>query len=547
MKKIIIIIAIMISSSNVFSQPNWLWARNAGGVNLEDGLSIAVDGSGNCYAAGYFESSSIIFGSDTLNNSAAGNEEIFIVKCDNWGNVIWAKSAGNIYDDRATSVAVDGSGNCYMTGYFAGNNVIFDNDTLLSAFGASEIFVVKYSPSGNVIWAKSVTGVSSDYALGITVDNNGNSYITGSFESSSLTFDSFTINGINGRAIFIAKYNTSGNVLWAKSVWGSDYREGNSIAVDGNSNCYITGYFKGSNIIFGSDTLTNLYPLNNTEDIFIAKYDALGNAVWAKSAGSVTDVNDVGINVAVDGGGNSYITGYFSGSSITFGSITLTNNNSFGTWKDIFTTKYNSSGNVIWAKKAGGNLDEEGHGIAVDGNGNVYMTGDFNLGSPNQDILAIKYNSVGNVVWTKFAGGYSSDGANDIAIDASGNCYLTGIFVSSTAFFDNDTLANMGAGDVFIAKLADLPTYAVEVILEEYGFFLFPNPSAGELIIQGSEFGEIEIIEIHNAFGEKVFSQQTAKDKPQIRIDLSYLKSGIYFVTLTNETGNKAMRKFVKM
>ncbi len=270
--------------------------------------------------------------------------------------------------------------------------------TLTNSGVYSDIFVVKYDSSGNVVWAKSASGTSLDEGYSITVDANGNSYVTGYFYSPTITFDTATLTSSGGGDIFIVKYDASGNVVWVKSAGGTYYDYGQSIAVDANGNSYVTGIFGSSTITFGSTTLTN----SGDYDVYIVKYDASGNVVWAKSAGGTNE--DKGYGIAVDAIGNSYVTGWFSSSTITFGSTTLTNSGS----DDIFVVKYDSSGNVMRAKSAGGTSNDLGYGIAV---------------------------------------------------DASGNSYVTGYFSSSTITFRARRLLNNGGYDVFVAKIGHSDQY----------------------------------------------------------------------------------------
>ena len=388
-------------TSTVFAQTSdFLWAKRAGGTDNDWGYGIVVDGSGNSYVTGYFQSSSITFGTTTLTN--VGNVDIFTVKYDASGNVVWAKSAGGTSGDYGNGIAVDGSGNSYVTGYFQSSNITFGTTTLTNAsIGTNDIFTVKYDASGNVVWAKSAGGTSGDAGKGIVVDASGNSYVTGHFLSSSITFGTTTLTNVGSVDIFTVKYDASGNVVWAKSAGGIEGAGGYSIAVDGSGNSYVNGYFFSS-ITFGTTTLTNA----GSADIFTVKYDASGNVVWAKSAGGTSA--DYGNGIAVDGSGNSYVTGYFQSSSIIFGTTTLTNA-SIGT-NDIFTVKYDASGNVVWAKSAGGIAHDFGNAISVDVAGNSYLTGYFQSSSITFSTTTLTNASIGS---------------NDIFVTKVGNSSFT--------------------------------------------------------------------------------------------------------------------------
>jgi len=362
---------------------------------------------------------------------------------------LWAKKAGGKNDDTGYSIAVDANGNSYVTGSFFGS-ATFGTTTLTSS-GYEDIFVAKLDSNGNWLWAKKAGGQSNDGGRSITVDDNGNSYVTGVFEGSA-TFGTTTLTSSGGSDIFVAKLDINGNWLWAKKAGGTDFDFGNSIAVDANGNSYVTGYFSGS-ANFGTTTLTSSSEYYT--EIYVAKLDINGNWLWAKQAGG-TDCHD-GYGIAVDANGNSYVTGYFK-SNATFGTTTLTSGGIY----DIFVAKLDSSGNWLWAKKAGGTNYDDGYGIAVDANGNSYVTGYF-LGdadfgnttltsSGGSDIFVAKLDINGNWLWAKKAGGTSYDYGLGITVDANGNSYVTGYFMNS-ATFGTTTLTSSGSYEIFVAKM----------------------------------------------------------------------------------------------
>jgi hypothetical protein len=148
------------------------------------------------------------------------------------------------------------------------------------SFG-EDVFLSKFDINGNVTWMKGAKGKAGDYPYGIATDAVGNSYVTGSFTSDTLSFGSFDLINVNPgqRDIFIAKYDPNGNALWAKSAGGSTTDEAYSITIDALGNSYITGYFASPTIVFGTFTLTQ----TGLKDMFLAKYDMNGNIQWAKN------------------------------------------------------------------------------------------------------------------------------------------------------------------------------------------------------------------------------------------------------------------------
>ena len=212
----------------------------------------------------------------------------------------WAKSAGGNLYDYSQSITTDAVGNVYITGVFSSSTLTFGNTTLINA-GGCDVFIAKYDPNGNVLWAKSAGDNNTDCGTGITTDVVGNVYLTGRF-SSTITFGNITLSSAGDIDIFIVKYDSDGNVLWAQSAGGNSEDEIHSIATDAVGNVYITGYFNSSTLTLGNITLANTYAWRS--DIFIAKYDPNGNVLWAKSAGGSD--TDCGIGIAADAVGNVY-------------------------------------------------------------------------------------------------------------------------------------------------------------------------------------------------------------------------------------------------
>ena len=367
-------------------------------------------------------------------------------------NWLWAKSAGGTGDDKAYSVAVGASGNNYIVGTFESSTITFGSYTLTNA-GINNMFLAKYDANGNVLWAKSAGGTADDEAYSVAVDASGNIYLAGYFESPTITFGSYTLTNAGSYDMFLAKYDINGNVLWAKSAGSTGDDEAYSVAVDASGNIYVAGYFESPTITFGSTTLTNA----GNYDMFLVKYDANGNVLWAKSAGG--NSADMAYSIAVDVSGNIYMAGYFYSTTLTFGSTTLPNAGNC----DMFLAKYDANGNVLWAKSAGGTDEDYENSIAVNASGNIFMAGGFRsptitFGSytltnvGNCDIFLAKYDTNGTVLWAKSAGGTGDDDAYSVAVDVSGNPYVAGLFNSPTLAFGSTTLTNVGNYDMFLAK-----------------------------------------------------------------------------------------------
>mgnify|MGYP003753386769 CR=1 FL=1 len=446
--------------------PDWSWAVGAGGTDMDSGLSIATDSQGNQYVTGGFADTAT-FGSHTL--TASGGNDIFVAKLDPSGNWIWAVKAGGIGYDRGNNITLDSTGNAYVTGYFA-DTATFGSHTL-TAGGTTyntNIFVAKLDPNGNWLQAVQAEGASSGSGTDIVLDIAGNAYVTGTFYGTA-TFGSHTLtaDGSGYGDIFVAKLNASGNWLWAVKAGGTGGDEGRGIALDGADNTYVTGSFRGT-ATFGNYTFT----ATGLDDLFVAKLNPSGNWIWAVRAGASDDEHVMGNGIAVDGAGNAYVTGKFGGTT-TFGSHTLTADG-----LNIFATKLDPSGNWIWAVKAGGTGWDLGNGIAVDGAGNAWVTGCFegiatfgshiltaSGGEWDTDVFAAKLDPSGNWIWAVKAGGTEWDRGNGIAVDGAGNTYLTGEF-QDTATFGSHTLTSNGFYDIFVVRIGATTSAGIPIAPE---------------------------------------------------------------------------------
>jgi Secretion system C-terminal sorting domain len=460
--------------------PNWSWASSAGGIANENGFSVATDASGNVFAAGIYASPTITFGAFTLTNT--GNfTDIYLVKYNASGTVLWAKTAGGIGYDNAMSVATDANGNVFMVGFYRSPSITFETTTLIntSALGTTtDLFIAKYDTNGNLLWAKSEGGTTDDGANSLAIDANGNAVITGLFESPQLTIGTTTLtnysnSGTNGE-VFVSKYDTNGNALWAKSGTGDNGDAANNVAIDAIGNVIITGSFYSDSITFENTTLLNVDNSGAYRDVFITKYDANGNLIWAVREGNSS--SDECRGLSTDASGNIYISGAYYDASINFGTTTLTNADNTGNTQDVFLLKYNASGTLQWAKGFGGTGVDFTRGVATDAFGYIYVTGAFysptiTIGTDvltnagGSDILNAKYNSAGNVMWANSAGGITFDYTNGLCTNANGNLFITGYYDSPDITFGTTTLINStNTGKTFIAKLDSstmcLPTFA---------------------------------------------------------------------------------------
>ena len=349
------------------------WAVKAGGINSERALSIKTDGAGNSYITGYFYGTAT-FGSIVITSSGA--QDIFIAKYNNAGLCLWAKRAGGTGADIGNGITVDNLGNVIVVGEFDGS-ATFGSTVLNSMNGSTDVFTTKLDVNGSFVWAKKGAASLTDRGLDVDCDATGNIYITGQF-SDTITFDIPHINTMLN-AVFVLKYNPSGQEQWFRKIGGGAMNIGNSIACDNLSGVYLVGDFQGTITFYGPvvTTLSATY----INGIFLAKYDMAGGLTWSVSESSDSPLT--GKSVATNGT-NCFIAGNFK---CTFDSYSIHYGagifNSSGYW-DIFEGKYSSNGSWIMGRQLGGKKDQLCSGIAIDAAGNPHLSGsyDFSLITP---------------------------------------------------------------------------------------------------------------------------------------------------------------------
>ncbi len=526
---IVIFFSFLISNAQ-----NFPWAKSANGGGPDEGTAVAIDASGNTFVTGFFSSPTIVFGTYTLTNTAL--ETIFIVKYDPSGNVLWAKSgAGGISQDRAFSVCTDPSGNSFITGYFLSPSVTFGTYTITNGGAGWAVYLVKFDPTGNVLWAKSAGGWSQDLSYGVSCDPSGNVFMTGQFSSAMITFGTFTLTSGGWNTIFITKYDPNGNVLWAKNAGGTGNDCSTAISIDGAGNSYITGYFWSSSITFGTYTLTNV----GCSDLFIVKYDPNGNVLWANNSGGLSCEGSA--SISSDAVGNTYITGGFNGTSnLIFGTYTLSN---VGV-QNMFVAKYDTNGNVIWAKSAGGTGGDGGSSISTY-TGGVFVTG--YIGSPTiifgtntltpiasaiDPMFIAEYDLNGNVICaTSLVSG--GDDQNGVCTDKFGNAYIAGDFMANPFIVGTNTLTMTGGEAVFLAKFNCQSTVDIQNLNKILISKVFPNPNNGSFKLQFDK--EVKCCELFliNSFGQRVFEQKIIQGENNI--NTSSLSKGLYHYILLDD------------
>ncbi|MRG94914.1 MopE-related protein [Polyangium spumosum] len=433
------------------------WVRTFGNNQSQVPTAVATDAQGNGVVVGRFTGAITLPAPIGTLNSMGGND-IFVIKYNPMGTVVWAKKFGDSSEQLVTSVAIDSAGDVVIAGEFLGT-VNFGGTDLASNMGSRDIFVAKLAAAtGNHVWSMALANQFTQEEASVAVDAADNVYVSGTF-SGNLTIGAnvLTPSMGGGLEVFVTKMDKTGQALWAKAITGAGTQYAYDLAVSPSGDIALAGAFQNNIDFGGGKTLTSA----GDYDSFVAKLDGLGNAVFAIGGGDAMQQRANG--VAIDSAGNVIVTGEFHG-TIDLGGGTLSTPD-MDLEEDAFVAKYSPSGFYMWGRAMGGVSAQRGKEVAVDAFNNVLVTGqfwattDFGKGpisaNGEHDIFVAKYDPAGVAAWTKKFGGNLTDIGEAIAADGSANVWLTGSYRSNNVLFgDGSFTANSGLEDVVLMKMA---------------------------------------------------------------------------------------------
>lgn len=442
----------------------WLKRYNGPGNGGDVASAIALDGSGNIYVTGSSVGSGTDYDYATIKYNSTGVQQ--------W--VQRYNRAGN-GSDGAYSIAVDELGNVYVTGYSVGTTTAEDYTT------------IKYNSAGDTVWVRRYDGPgnNTDIAWAIAVDRQGNVYVTGTSRSGSTSYtaDYATI-----------KYNSSGDTIWVRRYngLGNGNDVARCVAVDSLGNVYVTG----SNCFY-----TYSY------DYVTIKYNSAGDTMWVRSYNGPQGSDDEAYAIAVDNTGHVYVTG---------SSYNTTGNRGYA------TIKYNSQGDTVWVRRYNG-LYCNARALAIDRQGNVYVTGGTAPTGLNQDCTTIKYDSVGVQKWIVFYNGPISynDEASAMAVDSVGNVFIAGYSQSTDLTSDYLTIK-------YVQTQPGVEENHEPLSADRSSLEVYPNPAKTYFTVRLPFSADRSQIKIFDVTGNIAKSEEL-KGKNN-RISLDGIKNGVYFI-----------------
>ena len=453
--------------------PDLQYSTYLGGNGEDVAFSIAVDSSGNSYVTGQADSTLFPTSSGAFQVTDQGGRDAFVVKLDSEGSRVYSTYLGGGFEDIGRGVAVDSSGNAYVTGQTVSADFPTTSGSYDTTFNVQrDVFITKLSSDGSsLVYSTYVGGNGLDIGYNIAVDGSGNAYVAGEtflpVPGNTFPVTNGALGG--GTDAFVAKFSGDGSTLvYSTGLGGTASDAALSIDVLAG-NAYVTGQTASASFPVTSGTKSG------GTDAFVAKLNASGATDYAIFIGGSS--TDIGRGIAVDPSGNAYLTGETASADFPVTSGTI------GGGTDLFIAKIGATGATSAARFLGGSNTEIGRGIAVDDSGNAYVTGNtlstnFPTQSPlqsssggNSDAFVAQLDSsLAGLVYSTYLGGSGEDTAHGVATDPNGSVYITGStlstnFPTKTPFQDS----NAGARDIFVAKLGGTPPLITPVITGTLG------------------------------------------------------------------------------
>lgn len=419
-----------------------LWAKRFGDGAAQAATAVAVNASGDVFVTGRFDGT-IDFGGGPL--QSAGGLDVFVAKLDATGGHVWSRRFGGSGDQWGSGIALSSTGDVLVVGNFT-DAIDFGGGAMQSA-GGHDVFVLKLSATGDHVWSKRFGDAEDQLVRSVAADGAGNVVLAGAL-SGVADFGAGPLQSAGGLDAFVTKLDAGGGHLWSHVFGDGNDQDAKSVTLDDQDNVLLVGVYTGSMALGGS-------PLQSDGggDVFLAKLDMGGGHVWSKGFGDAGA--QAGWSVATDSSGAILLAGGFEGAiEIESGALQSAGG------LDMFAIKAESSGGPIWGAGFGDGGEQSLTSVAVDGSGNVLLTGridgapDFGDGplqcAGGGDLVVVKLDAIGGYQWAKRFGDAAGQFGSGIAADAAGNAIAVGYF-AGTIDFGAGPLVSAGGSDVFIA------------------------------------------------------------------------------------------------
>ncbi len=420
----------------------YAWQLGFGDAGAQVGGGVAAWNEGGVITGTF--AGTVNFGGGAL--VSAGGNDVFVASYDYLGAHIWSKRFGDGVAQTGNDLAIDGLGNVFVIGDFAGT--IDPGGGALVSEGGNDMFLVKYAADGTFLWQKAFGATGGQSVIGVATDAEGRVAITGSF-TGSVGFGGNLLMSAGANDMFVAVLDADGNHLWSKRFGDAAAQVGKAIAMGPAGEVVVIGDNAGT-VDFGGGALATA----GGTDIVVASFDKDGTFLWASQYGNTAA--QLANGVAIDDVGNVVIAVSFAG-SLNFGGGNLTSAGG----SDVGLAKLTTGGMLLWGKRIGAGGADNARGVTIDPFGAIVLAGDFSntvdfgggglMSAGGTDVFVAKYDPQGTHLWSKKAGNTAAQLTTGVASDASG-VLVTGTFAGAMDF-GGGAITSAGGNDVFLVKL----------------------------------------------------------------------------------------------
>jgi hypothetical protein len=525
MKTLFLTISIFLISATTFAQAGFEWAQACGHPFYGETKSVLdADPDGNIFMAGNFIEIAE-FGTEVL--TSTGGTDIFFAKHNAAGDVLWAFSDGGddydyLHDFSATTLGLYASGSFYGT-----TNI---GDSTFISMGSQDLFIARYDNNGAFQWAQHIGSPKTDYIKASIVDGYGSMIITGHYYD-SISFGDTTLYAMGGSDIFLAKYDMWGSLIWVKQASGSSSDQSYSVSCDPEWNIILTGSF-----FYDIQIDDVLLTTTNPTGVFLAKYDNNGVLDFAQQ------VDGNGLNArsfaSCDSQNNIFFTGNFT-DQVRFGPYIF----EAGAFNiDIFITKYDQDGNLLWADHGHSPGSDQLISISAGPLDDLYISGHYmdtiyfsdltlkyTLCCGSAEIFMVRYTADGIPIWGDQISGERAM-MESMVKNANDELFVSGLFQGELSL--GDIVIESGNDySNFLTGIATAMVTNTAELVQNHGISVYPNPATDQLYIKSSSNKVLYSYELINMSGRLI---KTGVVKGQDQLDVSSFPPGLYVLKFTS-------------